>query len=75
MRGDEPMHHGAHQLVEVAPVELEAERARFDARHVQQIAHQAVEPVGFFVDGRQQIVTRGRVERDILLQERPWPKP
>ncbi len=49
------MHHGAHQLVEITPIQLEAKRTRLDARHIQQVAYEAVEPISFFVDGQEQI--------------------
>ena len=65
----EPPHARADQLVHIAPIAFQAERARFDPGLVQQVAHQAVEPVGLLVDGREEIGAGGRIQRGILLQQ------
>ena len=48
---------------------LHDERAGLEPAHVEQVADERVEPVGFVVDRLEQLVRGGRVERDVLREQ------
>jgi hypothetical protein len=62
-----PPRDGANELVHIAPVVFQSERAGLDPRLVQQVPEQAIQPVGLFVDRREEILPGGRVERLVFL--------
>ena len=59
----------AHQLAQVVPVALGTECAALDARHVQQVADQAVEAVRFAHDGGDEAVAILVTPGDVRLDE------
>ena len=60
---------GPYDLFEWLPLLGHTESPGFQARHLQHIADQAIQPVGLVTDGLQQFTARGGWEHQIGLQE------
>src|SRR4051812_30142923 len=58
----QPLGAGGQQPRKLHRVTIHAQRARFDARHVQEVGHQLGQAVGLLVDDLQELLPRVRVE-------------
>ena len=66
----EPVEHRADDPLDRLPFLRDLDGARREPRHVEQVAHQAIEPLRLLVDRLGEVPARGGLERGFGLEER-----